>query len=544
MKDKIFGVLQRVGRSFMLPIALLPVAGLLLGIGSSFTNETMLAAYGLNNVIHPGTLIYTILDVMSQTGNAVFNNLALLFAMGVAIGMARKEKEVAALSGAVAYIIMNTAIQAMINAAGGVEAMPANSTTTMLGITTLQMGVFGGIVVGLGVAALHNKFYKIELPQVLAFFGGTRFVPIISSIVYLVVGIAMFYIWPVVQNGIAALGALVLASGYAGTFIYGLLERALIPFGLHHVFYMPFWQTAVGGTAIIDGVTVTGAQNIFFAELASKSTTVFSVSATRFMAGKFPFMMFGLPGAALATAVSPVLSIAICSRHFFKKSSTVRLVRQLPSPKLLAQTCQLGVSGFVGEMSSGVTTTVFNLLLLRLAGNVAVAAYGVVANYALVATAIFNGVAQGAQPLVSRCYGKNDAAGARKLLLLGSGTALALAAALYAVLFGFTGPIVAVFNSENSALMAQYAFSGMRIYFLGYFFAGFNIVAAGYLGAVDRPAEASATSLSRGIVAIVACSLVLSALFGMNGVWAAFPASEAITACLTLFLLKRKKRTA
>lgn len=300
MKDKIFGVLQRVGRSFMLPIALLPVAGLLLGIGSSFTNETMLAAYGLNSVIHPGTLIYTILDVMSQTGSAVFNNLALLFAMGVAIGMARKEKAVAALSGAVAYIIMNTAIQAMINAAGGVEAMPANSTTTMLGITTLQMGVFGGIVVGLGVAALHNKFYKIELPQVLAFFGGTRFVPIVSSIVYLVVGIAMFYIWPVVQSGIAALGALVLASGYAGTFIYGLLERALIPFGLHHVFYMPFWQTAVGGTAIIDGVTVTGAQNIFFAELASKSTTVFSVSATRFMAGKFPFMMFGLPGAALA----------------------------------------------------------------------------------------------------------------------------------------------------------------------------------------------------------------------------------------------------
>ena len=300
MKDKIFGVLQRVGRSFMLPIALLPVAGLLLGIGSSFTNETMLAAYGLNSVIHPGTLIYTILDVMSQTGSAVFNNLALLFAMGVAIGMARKEKEVAALSGAVAYIIMNTAIQAMINAAGGVDAMPANSTTTMLGITTLQMGVFGGIVVGLGVAALHNKFYKIELPQVLAFFGGTRFVPIISSIVYLIVGIAMFYVWPVVQNGISALGSLVLASGYAGTFIYGLLERALIPFGLHHVFYMPFWQTAVGGTAIIDGVTVTGAQNIFFAELASKSTTVFSVSATRFMAGKFPFMIFGLPGAALA----------------------------------------------------------------------------------------------------------------------------------------------------------------------------------------------------------------------------------------------------
>jgi PTS system D-glucosamine-specific IIC component len=135
---------------------------------------------------------------------------------------------------------------------------------------------------------------------VLSFFGGTRFVPIISSIVYLVVGVVMFYVWPVVQFGISKLGNLVLASGYAGTWIYGIIERALIPFGLHHVFYMPFWQTEIGGAAIIDGVTVTGAQNIFFAELASKSTQEFSVSATRFMSGKFPLMIFGLPGAALA----------------------------------------------------------------------------------------------------------------------------------------------------------------------------------------------------------------------------------------------------
>lgn len=300
MKDKIFGVLQRVGRSFMLPIALLPVAGLLLGIGSSFTNETMLAAYGLDGIIHQGNFLYTILDIMSQTGSAVFSNLPLLFAMGVAIGMAKNEKAVAALAGAISYLIMNTAISALINARGGVDAMPANSTTTVLGITTLQMGVFGGILVGLGVAALHNRFYKAQLPQVLAFFGGTRFVPIICSVVYLAVGILMFYVWPVVQAGIAALGGLVMGSGYIGTLIYGIIERALIPFGLHHVFYMPFWQTAVGGTAVIDGVTVTGAQNIFFAELASKSTTVFSVSATRFMSGKFPFMIFGLPGAALA----------------------------------------------------------------------------------------------------------------------------------------------------------------------------------------------------------------------------------------------------
>ncbi len=300
MKDKIFGVLQRVGRSFMLPIALLPVAGLLLGIGSSFTNQTMLEAYNLTGVIYEGGIAYTILDIMNQCGSAVFNNLALLFAMGVAIGMAKKEKEVAALSGAIAFLVMNTAISAMITARGGVEAMAANSTTSMLGITTLQMGVFGGIIVGLGVAALHNRFYKIQLPQVLSFFGGTRFVPIISTAVYLVVGIVMFFLWPIVQTGIAALGNLVIQSGYAGTWIYGILERALIPFGLHHVFYMPFWQTAVGGTAVVDGVTVQGAQNIFFAELASKSTEVFSVSATRFMSGKFPFMILGLPGAALA----------------------------------------------------------------------------------------------------------------------------------------------------------------------------------------------------------------------------------------------------
>ena len=253
----------------------------------------------------------------------------------------------------------------------------------------------------------------------------------------------------------------------------------------------------------------------------------------------FP-MGLGLPGAALATAISPMLSIAVCSAHFIKKSNTITFVRKAPSVRLLAQSCQLGISGFVGELSSGVTTTVFNFLLLRLAGNVAVAAYGVVANFALVATAIFNGVAQGAQPLVSQCYGKNEMAGARKLLLLGCGTALGLAALLYGVVFGYTDVLTALFNSENSALMAEFAHSGMRIYFVGYFFAGCNIVAAGYLGAVNRPAEASITSLCRGMVAIVVCSLVLSALFGMNGVWAAFPVSEAITLALTVFLLKRK----
>ena len=300
MKDKIFGVLQRVGRSFMLPIAILPVAGLLLGVGGSFTNETMLATYGLMGIMGPGTMLNAILQVMSAAGDIVFANLPIIFAMGVAIGMAKKEKEVAALSAAIAFFIIHASIGAMITNHGGTEAMLEGATTSVVGITSLQMGVFGGIIVGLGVAALHNKFYKIELPQVLSFFGGTRFVPIVSGLAYTVVGILMFFIWPVIQQGIYAIGGVVLQSGYAGTWVYGLMERALIPFGLHHVFYLPFWQTALGGTMEVGGRLVEGAQNIFFAQLADPSVEHFAVSATRFMTGKFPLMIFGLPGAALA----------------------------------------------------------------------------------------------------------------------------------------------------------------------------------------------------------------------------------------------------
>ena len=300
MKDKIFGVLQRVGRSFMLPIAILPVAGLLLGVGSSFSNETMLAAYGLQGVLGEGTVFHAIFLVMKDAGNIVFANLPLIFAMGVAIGMAKKEKEVAALAAVIAFFIMHASIGAMIEIGGGTESMLEGATTSVCGITSLQMGVFGGIIVGLGVAALHNRYYKIELPQVLSFFGGTRFVPIICSLVYTGVGIAMYFIWPVIQGGIYAVGDVVLNSGYFGTWLYGLMERLLIPFGLHHVFYLPFWQTALGGTLEVAGQAVEGAQNIFFAQLADPTVEHFAVSATRFMSGKFPLMIFGLPGAALA----------------------------------------------------------------------------------------------------------------------------------------------------------------------------------------------------------------------------------------------------
>lgn len=300
MKKHIFSLLQRIGQSFMLPIALLPIAGIFLGIGSSLTNTNMLAAYHLKGLMGPGTAPYILFSLLNSAGSIIFDNLPILFAVGVAIGMARTEKATAALSGIVAFFVMHSTIGSLITYTGRSHSFLTGATTEIVGITSLQMGVFGGIIVGLGVAALHNRFYKIELPRVFSFFGGTHFIPIISAITYVGIGILMFYIWPPIQILINNAGKLVLMSGYGGTFVYGLLERALIPFGLHHVFYMPFWQTAVGGRELVNGQLIEGAQNIFFAELASPDISHFSVAATRFMSGKFPLMMFGLPGAALA----------------------------------------------------------------------------------------------------------------------------------------------------------------------------------------------------------------------------------------------------
>ena len=307
MKDKIFGVLQRVGRSFMLPIAVLPVAGLLLGIGSSFTNETTIATYGLQSILGNGTMLHALLVIISKAGNVIFDNLPIIFAVGVAIGMAKAEKEVAALSAMISFFVMHASINAVLVVSGKILADGSiadnvldGTIASVCGIQSLQMGVFGGIIVGLGVAALHNRYHKIVLPSALSFFGGSRFVPIISTVVYVGVGILMYFIWPAVQNGIFALGGLVTGTGYFGTLVFGIIKRALIPFGLHHVFYMPFWQTAVGGTMMVDGNLVQGGQNIFFAQLASTDVTHFSADATRYFSGEFIFMIFGLPGAALA----------------------------------------------------------------------------------------------------------------------------------------------------------------------------------------------------------------------------------------------------
>ena len=307
MKDEIFSVLQRVGRSFMLPVAVLPIAGILLGIGASFTNPTTIKTYGLEAIFGDGTLLGGLLTIMASAGSTIFGNLPIIFAVGVAIGMAKAEREVAALAAMISFFVMHSACNAMLKLNGQIlpdgtiaPGVLEGTIASSCGIMSYQMGVFGGIIVGIGVAYLHNKFHKIVLPNALSFFGGSRFVPIISTVVYLFVGIGLYFVWPLAQQGIFALGSLVTGTGYVGTLIFGIIKRALIPFGLHHVFYLPFWQTGVGGSMMIDGQLVQGGQNIFFAQLASPNVTHFSADATRYFSGEFIFMIFGLPGAALA----------------------------------------------------------------------------------------------------------------------------------------------------------------------------------------------------------------------------------------------------
>lgn len=328
-----FATLQKFGKALMLPIALLPAAGILLGIGGSFTNPTLLASYHWEGFLGPSTALGHVLSLMNGVGSAVFGNLPILFAAGVAAGMAKREKGTAVVAGVVAFLIVNTTINIVLSFQGitqdvlgatytaqdalqaGFIKNAANFVswkahfTTTLGIFTLQTSVFGGIIAGLIGALLNNKFCQISLPDVLAFFGGSRFVPIITTLVSIFVGVILAFAWPYVQLGIGALGFVVKSSGFAGTFLYGYIERALIPFGLHHIFYLPFWQTDLGGVLkdpATGKIVATGAQNIFFYQLGHSDSLKWTgghfevINGTRFMSGKFPFMMFGLWGAALA----------------------------------------------------------------------------------------------------------------------------------------------------------------------------------------------------------------------------------------------------
>ena len=244
----------------------------------------------------------------------------------------------------------------------------------------------------------------------------------------------------------------------------------------------------------------------------------------------------GMTGAALATGFSPVVSMSICLLHYLSPRNTIRLTPTLPSLRRLLSACQLGVVAFVGEMSSGVTTMVFNFILLHLAGNAAVAAYGIVANIALVGVALFNGISQGLQPLASACHGSGDIQGQSRIYRHSMFIGLCVSAVVVAVVVTFAGTLVAVFNSQHSAQLADYAIPGLRLYFLGFLFAGANIVKSGFYSATGRGRESSILALCRGVVAIVAFAFLLSHLFGITGVWLAFPAAELFTLLLGLVL--------
>ncbi|GAB2556138.1 PTS transporter subunit EIIC [Gracilibacillus alcaliphilus] len=290
---------QRFGKSFMLPIAVLPAAGLLLGIGSAFSNEATIEAYPFLDI----AFLQAIFTIMSSAGNIVFANLPVIFAVGIAIGLARSDKGTAGLAALLGFLVMHATINAMLIITGQLAAdnMADVGQGMVLGIQSLETGVFGGVVLGLLAYFLHNRYNKIELPKFLGFFGGSRFIPIITAFLSIFLGIVLFYVWPIVQTGIQSLGGLVETTGYIGTLIYGFVLRLLGPFGLHHIFYLPFWTTSLGGSMVVDGSLVEGTQRIFFAQLGStEPIDQYFIGTARFMSGRHITMMFGLLGACLA----------------------------------------------------------------------------------------------------------------------------------------------------------------------------------------------------------------------------------------------------
>lgn len=295
MDNNVFNFLQKIGKSFVLPIAALPLAGLLLGVGSTLTNPAR------STLLEEGSFLFRLVSVLTDSGNILFGILPLLFAVGVALGLAKNSKEVAALSALIAYFVMNAAIASTVKNfldLNELQKTPGLISNFLSFENTMNTSVPGGVVIGIVVSVLHNRFYKIKLHDMLSFFSGVRFIPIVSSFFAIIIGIAFAFVWPLVAEGIAALGAGIAHLGVFGTFLYGVILRALIPTGLHHVFYMPFWQTALGGTATVGGDFVVGAQNILFAQLGHGD--VISPEVAKFYSGNYVIMMFGFPAAALA----------------------------------------------------------------------------------------------------------------------------------------------------------------------------------------------------------------------------------------------------
>lgn len=300
-RSVIFDYGQQLGRSIMLPIAVLPVAGLFLGISAALSSGPVKAAYP----VLANTTLQAVLLIMNAVGNGVFTALPLIFAIGIAVGLAKGEKGVAGLSAVVGFFAMNTTLNAILvitkvlPVAAGVDQRLLGIGSSY-GILTLQMGTFAGILVGIITAIVHNKFYKTKLPDVLAFFGGSRFVPIVNTFVFVIVGAIMYFVWPPIGQSIASLGKWVANLGILGAFMYGLILRSFYIFGLHHVFYLPFWTTAVGGSLMVGGKMVDGFQNIFMAQLADPNTTQFFRNVALFNSGRYIHMLFTMPAICFA----------------------------------------------------------------------------------------------------------------------------------------------------------------------------------------------------------------------------------------------------
>lgn len=298
MKQKINRFLQQLGKSLLVPIGLLPIAGILISVGSYFTGN-IFSSY---TILQSGSFLNQFMVIMVRVGKLIFELLPLLFAIAIAFGLSHKEKETAAFSATIAYLVMNVTVATLIemNPSASDSELLRTGIKTILGVKCLDTGFFGGVLIGIVTSQLHNRFYKIEFIEALNFFGGTRFIPIISSLVAIVLGWLIFLVWPYLFSLLFQLGLLISNLGYVGTLLFGLIKRSLIPLGLHHVFYMPFWQGVLGGTMEVGGELIHGGQNIIFAQLATESAGHLSVEASRFFSGEYIFMIFGLPGAALA----------------------------------------------------------------------------------------------------------------------------------------------------------------------------------------------------------------------------------------------------
>ena len=409
--------------------------------------------------------------------------------------------------GVSAYILADTYFIAKSVGAGGITAL------------NLVLPVYGLIyaisaMIAVGSATRFSIEKNTDKKNVDRYFGNALFFTTVILLMFTFVGI------------VNPQGVVRLMGG----------DREIVKFGTTYTrIFMscaPFF-----GWNFVCNTFVRNDNNPAVAMIATFSSSIFNIIFDYIF--MFPCKM-GMAGAALATSISPLVGVAICFIHFRSKTNTVKLIIK-PEIKRLFKSVKLGVSAFVAEISQAVVTCVFNFLILKLIGNVGVAAYGIVANTSLVGVAVFNGIAQGTQPLFSECYGRRDKEGIKTIEKMSVINAFVFAVAIIGLVWIFTKEITNVFNSEGDVRMAKYAYTALRLYFLGYFFSSINIVGTGILSAVNQPVYAFFASVMRGFVAIIISAVIMSALFGVNGVWLAYPVAEAFTLIITVTGLKKIK---